>query len=292
MATLDEVILQASNQEYLHDDIQFIIDNDLRIVSIPDRGIVAGVTGDKNVNRINFQMPRYYNGFDMSEFTTKVNYVNANGNMNYYAVTDLTVENDTILFTWLIDSDAVAYSGVVVFAVNMIKMTGSKISQSFNTSNKGRMTVLDGIQVDEYVTPEAQEDILTRIEADAKKEINLYTALKKQELGDVTNSSKQAIADKETASKNAIKSYTDSQVSSAKTSIDGAATAGVTKVNSAADSASNAAKKSITDKGNEVIAEIAADKTKIFISSDTGKNYWGKIKIAKGKPTLEYDEIK
>lgn len=292
MATLDEVILQASNQEYLHDDIQFIIDNDLRIVSIPDRGIVAGVTGDKNVNRINFQMPRYYNGFDMSEFTTKVNYVNANGNMNYYTVTDLTVENDTILFTWLIDSDAVAYSGVVVFAVNMIKMTDSKISQSFNTSNKGRMTVLDGIQVDEYVTPEAQEDILTRIEADAKKEINLHTALKKQELEAVTNSSKQAIADKETASKNAIKSYTDSQVSSAKTSIDGAATAGMTKVNSAADSASNAAKKSITDKGNEVIAEIAADKTKIFISSDNGKNYWGKIKITKGKPTLEYDEIK
>lgn len=292
MATLDEVILQASNQEYLHDDIQFIIDNDLRIISIPDRGIVAGVTGDKNVNRINFQMPRYYNGFDMSEFTTKVNYVNANGNMNYYTVTDLTVENDTILFTWLIDSDAVAYSGVVVFAVNMIKMTGSEISQSFNTSNKGRMTVLDGIQVDEYVTPEVQEDILTRIESDAKKEINSYTALKKQELGDVTNSSKQAIADKETASKNAIKSYTDSQVSSAKTSIDGAATAGVTKVNSAADSASNAAQKSITDKGNAVIAEIEADKTKIFISSDTGKNYWGKIKITKGKPTLEYDEIK
>ena len=248
MATLDEVILQASNQEYLHDDIQFIIDNDLRIVSIPDRGIVAGVTGDKNVNRINFQMPRYYNGFDMSEFTTKVNYVNANGNMNYYTVTDLTVENDTILFTWLIDSDAVAYSGVVVFAVNMIKMTDSKISQSFNTSNKGRMTVLDGIQVDEYVTPEAQEDILTRIEADAKKEINLHTALKKQELEAVTNSSKQAIADKETASKNAIKSYTDSQVSSAKTSIDGVATAGVTKVNSAADSASNAAKKVLLTK--------------------------------------------
>lgn len=292
MATLDEVILQASNQEYLHDDIQFIIDNDLRIVSIPDRGVVAGVTGDKNVNRINFQMPRYYNGFDMSEFTTKVNYVNANGNMNYYAVTDLTVENDTILFTWLIDSDAVAYSGVVVFAVNMIKMTGSEISQSFNTSNKGRMTVLEGIQVDEYVTPEAQEDILTRLEADAKKEINSYTALKKQELGTVTNSSKQAIADKETESKNSIKSYTDSQVSSAKTSIDGAATAGVTKVNSAADSASNAAQKSITDKGNAVIAEIEADKTKIFISSDTGKNYWGKIKITKGKPTLEYDEIK
>lgn len=82
MATLDEVISKMSEEDYFSDSIQFIIDSDLRIVSIPDRGVVAGVVGDKNVNRINFQMPRYYNGFDMSKFTTKVNYINANSNIN------------------------------------------------------------------------------------------------------------------------------------------------------------------------------------------------------------------
>ena len=91
METLDEDISQMSEEDYFSDQIQFIIDSNLRIVSVPDRGVVAGVVGDKNVNRINFQMPRYYNGFDMSKFKTRINYVNANGNPNYYTVTDLTI---------------------------------------------------------------------------------------------------------------------------------------------------------------------------------------------------------
>ena len=173
MATLDEVISQMPEEDYLHDSIQFVIDSDLRVISIPVKGVVAGVVGDKNVNRINFQMPRYYNGFDMSKFTTRVNYVNARGNFNYYSVTDLTIEDDLIYFTWLVDSDVVAYAGIVMFAVNMfIADSNGKITQSFNTSNKGLLNVLEGIQVNKYVTPDKQEDILTRLEADILKYVD------------------------------------------------------------------------------------------------------------------------
>lgn len=173
MATLDEVISQMSEEDYYNDPIQFVIDSDLRVISIPGKGVVAGVVGDKNINRINFQMSRYYNGFDMSKFTTRVNYINARGNFNYYSVTDLTIEDDLIYFTWLVDSDVVEYAGIVMFAVNMfITDSNGKIIQSFNTSNKGLLNVLEGIQVNEYVTPEEQEDILTRLEADLTKYIS------------------------------------------------------------------------------------------------------------------------
>lgn len=74
MATLDEVVAEMLGDDYIHDPIQFVIDSDLRVISIPRNGVIAGVVGDKNVNRVNFQMPRYYNGFDMSKFTTRVNY--------------------------------------------------------------------------------------------------------------------------------------------------------------------------------------------------------------------------
>lgn len=120
MATLDEVISQMSEEDYFSDQIQFIIDSNLRIVSVPDRGVVAGVVGDKNVNRINFQMPRYYNGFDMSKFKTRINYVNAEGKPNYYTVTDLTIKDDLLIFSWLVDTDVVAYVGTVAFSVNMV----------------------------------------------------------------------------------------------------------------------------------------------------------------------------
>ena len=237
MATLDEVISQMSEEDYFSDSIQFIIDSDLRIVSIPDRGVVAGVVGDKNVNRINFQMPRYYNGFDMSKFTTKVNYINANSNMNYYAVTDLIAENDTILFTWLIDSDAVAYAGTVMFSVNMfIADSNGKITQAFNTSNKGKMTVLEGIQVDEYVTPEAQEDILTRLEADLTKCVNSGI----NQINTVTNESIQKIQVESTKATDSI-------------------SAGLSKIATRTDESV----KKVQDEGEKVKASIPTDYTEL-----------------------------
>lgn len=173
MATLDEVISQMSEEDYFGDPIQFVIDNDLRIISIPRKGVVAGVVGDKNVNRINFQMPRYYNGFDMSKFDTRINYVNANAVSNFYVVDDLMVENDTLFFTWLIDSDVVDYVGKVIFSVNMVTSDeNGVIKQAFNTSNAGQLKVLDGVRSDKHITPEEQIDVLNKLEKEVTKYIN------------------------------------------------------------------------------------------------------------------------
>lgn len=173
MATLDEVISQMSEEDYFSDPIQFIIDSDLRIISVPDRGVVAGVVGDKNVNRINFQMPRYYNGFDMSKFKTRINYVNANGNPNYYTVTDSIIKDDLLIFSWLVDADVVAYAGTVAFSVNMVFADENGVTkQAFNTSDAGRLKVLEGIQVDKYIDYEEQVDLLSKLEADLTKYIS------------------------------------------------------------------------------------------------------------------------
>lgn len=138
--------------DYLHDEIQFDIDENLRIITIPPKGVVIGVCGDDNTNRVNFRMPRYYNGFDMSLFTVVVNYMNEEERKNYYEVTDLTVEDDYILFTWLVSSDATYVIGEILFSVKMIRIEGNRIKQSFNTSI-GKGVILDGLKVD-YVTPE------------------------------------------------------------------------------------------------------------------------------------------
>ena len=157
MATLEE-LLQEGDTDYIHDDVIFFIDSDLRIVTVPERGVVAGVVGDKNVNRINFQMVRYYNGFDMSKFLTRINYVNANGNPNYYNVDDLVVEDEYILFTWLIDSDAVAYAGSLLFAVRMFRADANGvIANDFNTRNDSSLLVLDGLRVDSAVPEEEKK---------------------------------------------------------------------------------------------------------------------------------------
>ena len=160
MATLEEVLAEVRD-DYLYDPIQFVIDENLRTISVPSNGVVFGVVEDKNVNYINFQANRYYNGFDMSTFQFRINYVNANGNMNYYDVTDVTLsEDDIIRFTWLLESDVTAYVGNVMFSVQLFKLNGSEITQNFHTTN-ATGKVLDGITVNQHITPEQQRDLLS-----------------------------------------------------------------------------------------------------------------------------------
>ena len=159
MATLEEVLADVKD-DYLYDDIQFFIDENLRTITIPNNGVVFGVVGDKNVNHINFVMNRYYNGFDMSTFQFKINYLNANGDPNYYDVFDRTLTDDeTIRFTWLLGADVTNYVGDVVFGVELFKLNGSEIIQDFNTT-KATGKVLDGFSVNQHVTPEEEIDAI------------------------------------------------------------------------------------------------------------------------------------
>lgn len=148
MANLDEVLSDLPKEEYLLDDVQYIIDENLRTIAIPEEGVVLGVIGDKDVNRVNFQMPRYYNGFDMSTFKCRVNYVNANEDLNFYDVEDLTIIDDKIYFTWLVDATAAAYVGETTFVVRLYKTEGTKVTQNFYTTYN-HATVLEGLRVDE-----------------------------------------------------------------------------------------------------------------------------------------------
>ena len=172
MASSEDVIKLLSEDDYLHDPIQFDIDNDLRIVTIPKDGNIIGVVGDKNTNRVNFRMPRYYNGFDMSEFQVRVNYKNVNQKTSYYEVNDLTTavktettDEDKLLFTWLVDSDVCEAHGNVDFSVRMLKTADDgTIIQEFNTTIATGL-VLEGL--DAYVSGiKNNVDLLNRLRAD------------------------------------------------------------------------------------------------------------------------------
>lgn len=134
MASAEEVLNSIPDLDYLHDRIQFNIDENLRLIAVPSIGNVIGVVGDHNVNRVNFKMPRYYNGFDMSTFKVRVNYENVIGETNYYTVNDLTIEDDYMLFSWLVANHACVSEGTVTFSVRMFKKDNDTIIQEFNTT--------------------------------------------------------------------------------------------------------------------------------------------------------------
>ena len=165
MADLEEVLSEMDYTDYIHDSIQFIIDKNLRTIPVPSNGSVLGVTGDNNVNRVNFKMERYYDGNDLSEFTIRISYKNANGYSNFYDVTDNVIEGDYILFTWLVSSDVVSNAGTVHFAVRLFVMDNSdptKIAKSFNTSIV-TANVIQGMYVSDGMSQEDQHDIITQL---------------------------------------------------------------------------------------------------------------------------------
>ena len=183
MSTTDELLeeMLEDAEEYAtpvtDDDLQFWIDEHLRVISIPKNGVVAGVEGDKNVNKIKFGMNRYYHGFDMSTFSGRILYSNAKGNKNYYNITDMQASGSTITFSWLVDADAVQYMGKTAFVVYLFKIQGSELRQKFY-STLATLKVLEGLEGDSAVPVGKQTDIIERM----KEEISAYAEEVKKSL--------------------------------------------------------------------------------------------------------------
>lgn len=151
--------------------INLNVDENSRIITIPTVKNVFGVEGDIEVNRLTFSLTRYYCGFDLSEFEARINYVNANKEANYYEADDVTSDEENITFTWLMGPDVTAYAGDVKFSIKLYKKQDTKIIKVFNTKS-GVGTVYAGLDVEGTVTPEEQQTLLEKIEAEIKEDLN------------------------------------------------------------------------------------------------------------------------
>lgn len=128
-----------------------VIDDDLRTMKIPSDIVLLGVESDDDVNKIPFQMPKEYCGFDLSTFQARINYMNANGDGDVYVVDDLAEDEDDpsmMTFTWLVGRNACAYKGDTRFIV-CLKLfatdgTGT-VLQEFNTTVYS-LPVLEGLE--------------------------------------------------------------------------------------------------------------------------------------------------
>lgn len=127
---------------------KFIVDNDLRTISSPTIGQAFGVYHDRNVQVVDWEMPRYYHDVDLAEYTARIHYL-ANNTGHIYLVTDMSFTDDTITFTWTVDLPAyLENGGTVTFALCMRKVdTGGYVTNEFNTTVYS-VSTLKGLQVE------------------------------------------------------------------------------------------------------------------------------------------------
>ena len=127
-----------------------IINDDLRTMQIPSSIVLLGVESDDDVNKIQFQMPKEYCGFDLSTFSVRVNYMNANGDGDIYIADDITVDGDNMTFSWLVGRNACKYKGNTKFIVCLKLFDGDVVVKEFNTTVYS-LPVLEGLETTEAV---------------------------------------------------------------------------------------------------------------------------------------------
>ncbi|MCC8151984.1 MAG: hypothetical protein LIO96_11165 [Lachnospiraceae bacterium] len=168
MATTEELLATAEESEESTVDY-FVIDNDLRTITVPSSKKILGVESDNEVNRLYFKMPATYEGTDLSEFKVRVNYRNANKEGDAYAVEDAAVDGDYITFSWVPGRNATAYKGNVTFIVclKLVDSDTEEVTKEFNTT-VATLTVLEGLETTEQIASENYdliEQILLQVEA-------------------------------------------------------------------------------------------------------------------------------
>lgn len=193
LATVEEVLQTMTDDDIVYDDnypAQFLIDNDLRIITVPSDGVVLGVENDKDVNLVKFKMPRFYKKQDLSTFNIKVIFENANKELGYYIVPNKEINEDSLEFGWLLDHTVTAYKGAVRFIVYLSTLqqdhsaeastdgagtVTSYVDQAFNTTI-GTANVLEGLSIDQEYAPGQVEDILSKLQQYADQIINKVSA--------------------------------------------------------------------------------------------------------------------
>lgn len=168
MVNLDKqfaAMAEVSEEDTAYD---FVIDEDLRVIAVPERGVVLGVEGDKDVNRVRFRMNRYYRGTDLSDFNIRINYRPAEGEVNYFPVTEKTVQDESICFVWLVGADTVATKGTVYFIARFFTAEeDGTVVQEFNTT-LGSARALEGLLVGMQAEDAPVKDLLAQLEYDLK----------------------------------------------------------------------------------------------------------------------------
>lgn len=168
MPTTDELLAQME-AEVLSTSAEnrFIVDNNLRMITVPGSITVLGVEHDDDVHRLYFQMPKMYGEFDLSEFDIRINYVNAADKPDTYPVDDKETSGDNITFSWLVGRTAFEKMGDVKFNICLRKTDSDGIVvKEFNTTIATLPPVLEGLETTELIVqqnPDVIESIFQRL---------------------------------------------------------------------------------------------------------------------------------
>lgn len=179
MSTANELL---NNLNAMGDVEEHIVVGTDRFVTVPVSLRRIAVVGDRDVETVTFDCPRFWDGgrVDLSTMTIYINYMRSDGGMSKYHAADAAVDEDdptVIHFTWTISAYAAEVKGVLCFLIcaKLVDEEGEELLH-WNSELNGEMTVSAGLEVYDVVVSRHADVItqmLARIEALEAKVLEL-----------------------------------------------------------------------------------------------------------------------
>lgn len=140
------------------------IDSNTRKITPPTGFVNFGVESDEDSNRAYFECPKVVgDNIDLAKLNLYINFQNAKGEKDKYAVTDVVADGDLIHFSWKLSRKAMKYSGNLVFIVCALKTdTSGTITNEWNTTTASGL-VLSGLEVDAPTVPADASDLVNQL---------------------------------------------------------------------------------------------------------------------------------
>lgn len=167
LQSVDELLTlaeqQSAEKEYC------TVDDDTRVVTVPETYKMLGVESDKKAKRIWFKFPKLVgnNGLNLMELSIRINYRNAAGDGDIYIVTDKTEESDSVIFSWELYPNVTKQKGKVQFVVCAVKTkTDGSITNEWNTKLNSECESFEGLETKHEIeeeNPEVIEYILANL---------------------------------------------------------------------------------------------------------------------------------
>lgn len=157
----------------------FEINKETREIELPLNFEVGGVESDEKAERIRFKSDRYVgDNLDLSMMVIKINYKNANGEIDQNSVENIQYDDDYITFDWVPTRKVTKYKGNVSFIICAKKIEETLIKNEWNTTI-AKIEVLEGIETSANIDEEAEaRDLLSEL----LQEITDFTEVKKTEI--------------------------------------------------------------------------------------------------------------
>lgn len=155
------------DNEY-HDDKISTVDENKNITLSADQ---INITQEKNSQYIPFQMPRYYDGFDLTTTELSIYWVNKIGHGGPAIPVDVYYNEDKIRFAWLVDDKVTALAGKIQFEIQASGTNSKGYSYLWKTKSSDGINVLQALEIKGFIEPDEtwQDSFIQRMSQQADR---------------------------------------------------------------------------------------------------------------------------